>query len=348
VIQAGPPAAVTYGEMLLRLSPADAMPLFGSERLRADFGGAEANVAVALSHLGVTCEYVTRLPDSLLGDAALDALRREGVGVRHVLRGPERLGLYFVEPSGDVAATRIVYDRRHSAFAAISAEMLAWPAILGGARWFHGTGITAALGPGPVGALAGGIAAARAASIPVSVDLNYRPALWRDREAAPIVGPLVCGVDLLIANPHSARAMLGLAVTDDALATADGARDLAARLVAGFRCARVALTRREVIDAATNRWSAYLYDAAHGTLLQSRTWTVGVVDRIGGGDAFAASLIAALLEGRDPADALEFAVAASALKLRVPGDFNRASTAEVDRLLGDLDARGARVAALVI
>lgn len=343
--EAGPPAVVTFGEMLLRLSPADGEPLFGSERMRADFGGAEANVAVALAHLGVASEYVTRLPDNALGDAALDALQREGVGVRHVLRGAERLGLYFAAPSADVAATQVVYDRSHSAFAAITATMVSWAAILRDARWLHGTGITAALGAGPVAALGAGLGAARAASVPVSIDLNYRPALWREREAAPVVAPLVHGVELLIANPHSARAMLGLAVPEDALATADGARDLGVRLAHGFCCARVALTRREVIDATTNRWSAWLYDAADDTLLRSRTWTVAVVDRIGGGDAFAASLIAATLEGREPAAALDFAVAASALKLRVRGDFNRVRVGDVDRLLGGADAGGLQVAA---
>lgn len=338
------PLVVTFGEMLLRLSPGDLPCLFQSEKMRANFGGAEANVAVALSHLDTWCEYVTRLPSNLVGDAALAALRTEGVQLSHVLRGSERMGLYLIEPGADVGNTRVVYDRGGSAFAAITPDLVDWPAILPDADWFHGTGITAALGDGPLATLAAGIAAARAHGIPASLDLNYRPALWQGRNPVPLVTPLVEGIDLLIANPHSARAMLGVDVADDALATPVGTRALSAELVDRFHCSRVALTRREVLDAATNRWSASLYDATSNELVTSRAWTVKVVDRIGSGDSFAASLIASLLHDREPADAIEFAVAASALKLRVPGDFNRVTFAEVDKLLRGVSVIGADVA----
>ena len=335
------PLVVTFGEMLLRLSPGDAPRLFESDQMRAGFGGAEANVAVALSHLDVWCEYVTRLPENLIGDAALAVMRAEGVQLSHVLRGPERMGLYFVEPGADVGASRVVYDRRASSFAAITPEAIDWPGILADADWLHVTGITAALGDGPVAALAAGIATARDRGIPVSLDLNYRPALWHDRDPVPVIAPLVHGVDLLIANPHSVRAMLGLDVANDALATEAGALALASRLSREFACRQVALTRREILGSSANRWSAMLYDAATGALCPSRPWTVTVVDRIGGGDSFAASLIASLLRGRSPADALEFAVAASALKLRVPGDFNRVKTPDVDKMLRGMAATGA-------
>ncbi len=326
---------VTFGEMLLRFSPGDGRRLFSAPAMRADFGGAEANVAVALAHLGLACDYVTRLPTNLIGDAARETLLQEGVAVGRVIRGPERMGLYFAEPSGDVAATRIVYDRAGSAFAAITPAMLDWAEILSGAAWFHVTGITAALGPGPLSTLAAGIDAAQGLGVPVSFDLNYRPALWHGRDGAAFVKRLVCGVDLLIANPHSALALLGIDAGADALATAAGARQFGGRLAASFACRRVALTRREVTGPAGNRWSASLFDAACGEIVSSHCWDVSVIDRIGSGDAFAASLIAALLRNEAPQAALEFAVAAGALKLRVPGDFNRVSAAEVGQLLAD-------------
>jgi 2-dehydro-3-deoxygluconokinase len=269
-------------------------------------------------------------------------MRTEGVQLAHVLRGPERMGLYFAEPGADVANARIVYDRAGSAFASIAPALLDWPVILADADWLHLTGITAALGDGPVATLAAGIAAARARGIPVSLDLNYRPALWRDRNPVPVLAPLVRGVDLLIANPHSARAMLGLDVADDALATPAGALALSRRIADSCACERVALTRREILGTAANRWSATLYHAGTGAICSSRPWTVTVIDRIGGGDSFAASLIAAMLRNRPADDALEFAVAASALKLRVPGDFNRVKSADVDKMLRAMDAAGAR------
>ena len=340
------PLVVTFGEMLLRLSPGDRPRLFDSDQLRAGFGGAEANVAVSLAHFDISCEYITRLPENLIGDAAIATLRAEGVQVNRVLRGPERMGLYFVEPGADVGNSGVVYDRAGSAFAAMTPSSLDWSTVFGGVAWFHATGITAALGPGSVATLHAAIAAARADGVPVSVDLNYRPALWHDRDPARIVAPLIRGIDLLIANPHSARAMLGLDVADDAFATPDGARALAQRIVEKVGCHCVALTRREVMGSSVNRWSAVLFDGATDEIVVSRPWTVTVIDRIGGGDAFAAALIAALLQARDPLGALEFAVAASALKLRVAGDFNRVRVADVDRLLGGMDAAGARVGEL--
>ena len=340
------PLVVTFGEMLLRLSPGDQPRLFESDQMRSGFGGAEANVAVALSHLEVWCEYVTRLPDNLIGDAALATMRAEGVQLSHVLRGPERMGLYFVEPGADVSNSRVVYDRAASAFANIVPALVDWSVVLADADWFHATGITAALGDGPLAALRAGIDCARASHVPVSIDLNYRPALWRDRDPVPLITPLVQGADLLIGNPHSLKAMLGIDVPDDALATTEGATSIAKGVAAHCGCRMVALTRREILGNGANRWSASLYDAATGEFSSSRPWTVTVIDRIGGGDSFAASLIASLLRRRAPNDALEFAVAASALKLRVPGDFNRVSTADVDKLLRGMDAAGSRVGEL--
>jgi 2-dehydro-3-deoxygluconokinase len=320
---------VTFGELLLRLSPPGEEPLFASGTLVSYFGGAEANVAVALSHLGVRCDYVTRVPENPLGEAAIAALQREGVGTEWIARGGERLGIYFVEPGADLRAMRVVYDRAGSAFARIEPRAIEWPRVLAGAAWLHSSGITPALGNGPAAALAAAIACARAQGTPVSIDLNYREALWRDRDPRPVIEPLVEGAALLIGNPAALRAMLGVDANGDgdARATAEGlARRLAVR--------RVALTRREILGPREHGWSAVLYDAEQRVFAQSRRHRVHVVDRVGGGDSFAAALIARLLAGKDtPAAALEFAVAASALKLTVPGDFSRASAQDVEALL---------------
>jgi len=243
------------------------------------------------------------------------------------------LGLYFVEPGADLRAMRVVYDRAGSAFARLDPHSIDWPAVLAGADWFHVSGITPALGEGPVAALAGAIACARARGTPVSLDLNYREALWRDRNPRPLIEPLARRAGVLIGNPAAVSAMLGLPADDASLATPERARGLAEQLAARFEAKRVALTRREILGPREHGWSAVLYDAETRAFAQSRRHCVQVVDRVGGGDSFAAALIARLLGGDRPAQALEFAVAASALKLTVPGDFCRASVGEVEELL---------------
>ncbi len=315
---------VTFGEMLLRLSPPAEERLLESPELHTFFGGAEANVAVALSHLGLRADYVTRLPENPLGDAAVEVLRREGVGIEWILRGGARMGLYFVEPGADLREMRVVYDRTGSALAQIDPSEISWAPVLAGAAWFHSTGITPALGDGPAATLARAIACARAEHVPVSFDLNHREALWRGRDPRGLIEPLVRQADVLIGNRDAMRALLGVEATGDALGPL-----LAERY--GSRV--VAITQREILGAHEHAWSAALYDAAAGALIHSRRHVVQVVDRVGGGDSFAAGLIAALLGKQAPAAALEFAVAAGALKLAVPGDFGRATTADVERVV---------------
>jgi len=314
---------VTFGEMLLRLSPPGEERLFESPELQTFFGGAEANVAVALSHLGVRADYVTRLPEGALGDAALDALRREGVRTDSIVRagGGSRLGLYFVEPGADLRAMRVVYDRAGSAFAQIDPLDLDWTRVLAGAGWFHSTGITPALGDGPAVTLARAIASARAAHVPVSVDLNYREALWRGRDPRPVVEPLARQADVLIGNRDAVRALLGVESEGDTLGP---------RLAERYGCGIVVITQRDILGPREHAWSATLYDAATRASARSRRHVVQVVDRVGGGDSSAAGLIAALLEGQAPTEALEFAVAVGALKLTVAGDFGRATREEVE------------------
>ena len=321
---------VSFGEIMLRLSPPGDDRLFQTPALRTFFGGSEANVAVSLAHLGVRSDYVTRLPANAVGDAALAALRAEGVGVRGVLRGGERLGIYFVESGADLRPLRVVYDRAGSAFSALDPAEIDWEGLLHGAGWLHLSGITPALGEGPALAATQAAAAARSLGVRVSVDLNYRPALWKGRDPKPVMRPLVTGSSVLVGNPGAAAAMLGIG--GPGAESAAELRASAERIAEELGIATVALTRREVVSASEHGWSTAMYDRRSATLHTSRRYQVRVVDRVGGGDSFAAALIYALLCGREAREALEFATAASALKLTIPGDFNRVSADEVERV----------------
>jgi 2-dehydro-3-deoxygluconokinase len=323
-----PNRVVCFGELLLRLSPPGSERFFQSPQLRTWFGGSEANVAVGLVHLGTPSEYVTCLPPNPVGDAALAALRAEGVETRHIVRGGTRLGIYFVESGAEMRPMRVVYDRAGSAISEMAPDAVAWNDVVADAAWLHLSGITPALSERAAASALAARDAARRASVPVSVDLNYRPALWGARDPRPAVRPLVDGCDTLIANPGAVKAMLGI--------EGSSPRDVAERVARELGCRRVAITSREVHSASDHGWSASLFDAGTGAYYQSQHHRVRVVDRVGGGDSFAAGLIHAILTGRAPEAALEFATAASALKLTIPGDFNRVSAAEVDSLLATM------------
>ena len=334
---------VTFGEIMLRLSPPGFERFFQSPVLSATFGGGEANVAVSLAQFGIDSFYVTRVPAHAIGDAAVRALRAEGVRTDFVLRGGDRLGIYFAEAGASQRASAVIYDRAHSAISDVDPRSIDWAPIMRGASWFHVTGITPALGAAAARCTADAIAAARAAGARVSLDLNYRKKLWPETQARSVMRPLASSVDVVIANEEDIQATLGIDV--------EGSDVTAGRLnLAGYeRTARrvsseigapvVAITLRESVSASDNGWSAVLWDNTSGTWHQSQRYDVRLVDRIGGGDAFAAGLIYGLVSGREPEAALRFAVAAGALKQTIPGDFTRVSVADVDRLAGG-DASG--------
>jgi 2-dehydro-3-deoxygluconokinase len=321
---------VTFGEVMLRLSPPGQERLFQSPQLRTFFGGSEANVAASLAHFGERSDYVTRLPANPVGDAALSALRAEGVGTKGIVRGGDRLGIYFVEPGADIRALKVVYDRAGSAFSALDPADFDWESLRG-ADWLHLSGITPALGEGCAAAARQAADAARAHGVKVSIDLNYRPALWTGRDPVPVTRALVQGCDLVVGNPGAVKAMLGVGPGEGG--SADTLRQTARALAAELGCRGVALTSRTVLSASEHAWSAALYDPSADQLHQGRRWQVRVTDRVGGGDSFCAALIHALLAGRPADAALQFATAASALKLTIPGDFNRVTADEVDALL---------------
>jgi len=335
---------VTFGEIMLRLSPPGFERFFQSPHLQATFGGGEANVAVSLAHFGLDSYYVTRVPANPVGDAAISALRAEGVRTAFVQRGGDRLGIYFAETGASQRASTVVYDRAGSAIAGVKPGDIAWSDVFAGAAWFHVTGITPALGPSVADATSEAVEAAHAAGVRVSLDLNYRAKLWSRARAQEVMRALAARADVLMANEEDIQASLGLEVPGADLTgghlDVGGYRMVAERVADQFGVGQVAITLRESFSASRNGWSAVLYDGPCREFHESQRYDVTVVDRIGGGDGFAAGLIYALAAGRPAAAALRFAVAASALKQTIPGDFNRVTIAEVDRLAeGDQSGR---------
>jgi 2-dehydro-3-deoxygluconokinase len=331
-----PTRVITFGEIMLRLSPPGFERLLQSPALVATFGGGEANVAVSLAQFGLDSHYVTRLPSQAIGDAAIRALRAEGVGTDFVARGGQRVGIYFAETGASQRAGIVVYDRAHSAISEIPPDAIDWNTVMKGAAWFHVTGITPALGDAAAAATRAAIDAAKHAGARVSVDLNYRKKLWSEKQAQAVMRPMMAGVDVVIANEEDLQSVLGVRVSDTDVHSGklnvDAYRDAASSVTSTLGPSLVAITLRESLSASDNGWSAVLWDGKSQQMIQSQRYDVRLVDRIGGGDSFAAGLIYGLATGRSNEESLRFAVAASALKQTIPGDFNRVSVAEVEAL----------------
>ncbi len=334
---------VTFGEIMLRLSPPGFERFLQTPAFVATFGGGEANVAVSLAQFGVESVYVTALPTHAIGEAAVRALRAEGVRTEHIVRSGSRVGIYYAEAGASQRASNVIYDRARSSISELAADAIDWPAVLAGAAWLHVTGITPALGASAAEATARAIETAHAAGVRVSVDLNYRRKLWTEAQARQVMGPMMRHVDVVIANEEDLQSVLGVQVPGTDVTSGqlnvEGYRQAAQRVTREFGPPMVAITLRESLSASDNGWSAVLWDAGAATMHRSQRYDVRLVDRIGGGDSFAAGLIYGLVGGRAPQDALRFAVAASALKQSIPGDFNRVTAEEVDRLAGG-DASG--------
>jgi 2-dehydro-3-deoxygluconokinase len=337
------PKVVSFGEIMLRLSPPGFERFLQSPSLVATFGGGEANVAVSLAQFGLDSWYVTRLPRNPIGDAAIRALRAEGVRTDAIARGGDRVGIYFAESGASQRASVVVYDRAHSAVSEMTPGTIDWPRVCADATWFHITGITPALGANAVACTREALAAARGAGARVSVDLNFRKKLWTEAAAQQVMRPLMAQVDVVIANEEDIQSVLGLSVTGADVVgghlDVDAYRQVAERITRELGPAMVAITLRESVSASDNGWSAVLWDGKANEFHHSQHYDVRLVDRIGGGDSFAGGLIYGLVTGRSPAASLRFAVAASALKQTIPGDFNRVTVDEVDRLVGG-DASG--------
>ena len=335
---------VTFGEIMLRLSPPGFERFLQSPVLGATFGGGEANVAVCLAQFGLESEYITRLPSHAIGEAAIRALRAEGVRTGRILRGGSRIGIYFAEAGASQRGSQVIYDRARSAISEMEPDAVDWNAVLNGAAWFHTTGITPALGAKAAEATSRALATARSLGVRVSVDLNYRKKLWSESQAQAVMGPLMRHVDVVIANEEDLQSVLGVKVPGTDVTSGqlniDGFREAAQQVTREFGPPTVAVTLRESLSASDNGWSALLWEGATGTLHHSQRYDVRLVDRIGGGDSFAGGLIYGLVTGRSPEASLRFAVASSALKQSIPGDFNRVTVDEVDKLVaGDASGR---------
>ena len=332
---AGAPTVVTFGELMLRLAPPRGARLIGTDHLDVSFGGAEANVAVALAQLGLDAHFVSAVPEHALGQAAVNALRRYGVNTDHVLRQGTRLGLYYLEYGAAQRPSQVIYDRAGSAVAELQPDQIDWDAALTGARWFHCTGITPALSPSAAQVTLEALRAAHAAGATVSFDLNYRAKLWTPEQARATLTPLMEYVDIVLTNEEDAARVFGItaAQCDPGHGQLDTAayRAVAEQLCTRFGLQMAAITLRASRSADVNMWSACLFDG--NEFYQSRSYELQVVDRIGAGDAFAAGLIYGLLSQRGHLAALEFATAAACLKHSLAGDFSLVSAPEIDALL---------------
>ncbi|HPU64403.1 MAG TPA: sugar kinase [Limnochordia bacterium] len=324
---------VTFGEIMLRLTPPDYKRIVQAESFEAIYGGGEANVAVTLANFGVDAYYVTKLPKNPVGQAALNALRRYGVRTDYIVWGGERLGIYFCENGASQRPSLVIYDRAHSAIAEASPGDFDWDSIFKGAAWFHITGITPALSPTLAEISLQAVQAAQDRGVKVSCDLNYRAKLWSRERAGQVMSRLLQHVDVCIANEEDAEAVFGIRSGSDISAgriNVEGFRQVAQQLIDRFGLQLVGSHLRISRSASDNGWLVVLYDGRE--FVQSTQYDIHIVDRVGGGDAFAGALIYALLNKMSLQEAAEFGAAASCLKQTIPGDFNHVSLAEVEAL----------------
>lgn len=312
---------IAFGEIMLRLTPPGFIRLAQTETFEATYGGAEANVCAFLAQMGIAVSFVTKLPCNPLGDAALWHLRRFGVGVEHVVRGGERLGIYFFERGVSCRPGKVVYDRRFSSFATAKREDFSWENIFEGATWFHFSGITPALGGELPGICYEALQVAKEKGLTTSLDVNYRETLWTFEEARKVLVTLLPYVDVLVGNESHLRNIFGF--SQDALPA------LAESLSKRYGVRMVVITLREGVSAHVNRLGAMAYEGGKVFLAEKRE--VAIVESIGAGDCFTGGCIFGVLRGFPLEECLNFALAASCLKHTIPGDFGVLRLEEIER-----------------
>jgi len=333
---------VCFGEIMLRLSPPGYLRIVQTHAFNALYGGGEANVAVSLANYGIHAAYVTRVPPHAVGQAAVNELRKYGVDTDHIVRGGERLGIYFCEKGASQRASNVIYDRANSSISQAKREDFDWAAIFKNTDWFHFTGITPALGDNVADICLDACQTAKKMGLRVSCDLNFRKKLWSLEKAGTVMAGLMRDVDLCIANEEDAEKVFGIKAENTDIQggtlSHEGYKVVASKLKERFGFSQVAITLRGSMSASDNHWAAMLHDG--GKYYFSQSYPVHVVDRIGGGDSFGAGLIYAALNNYTPQDAVEFATAASCLKHSVEGDFNHVTVDEVKALMaGDGSGR---------
>lgn len=325
---------VTLGEIMLRLSPTGNYRFVQSESFQIFPGGGEANVAVSLANYGHTACFVSKLPSHEIGQIAVNALRRYGVKTEYISRGGDRVGLYYAETGASMRPSKVIYDRAHSAIAEADISDFDFDKIMEDADWFHWSGITPAISDKAAEIVRVACEAAKRHGVIVSVDLNFRKKLWTSEKAISVMRPLMQYVDVCIGNEEDANMCLGYkpdADVEGGKTDAEGYYEIFKGMMKEFGFKYVVSTLRESYSASHNGWKALIYDGK--TFYESKHYDINpIIDRVGGGDSFSAGLIHGLLSYKDQAKALEFAVAASALKHTIPGDFNLVSTSEVESL----------------
>ena len=325
---------VTFGEIMMRLNPEGYLRFVQADCFEASYAGGEANVAVSLANYGLDASFVSKVPAHEIGQCAVNALRRYGVNTDKMVRGGDRLGIYFVEKGASQRASKVIYDRAGSAIAKASADDFNWKEIFEGVDWFHFTGITPALSDELAGICLDAVKEAKVQGVSVSCDLNFRKKLWSSEKAGKVMGELMPYVDLCIANEEDAKDVFGIeAEGTDLIAgkvNEQGYISVAKKLTDRFGFKKVAITLRSSISASDNEWGAMLY--SDGKSFFSPKYRVHIVDRVGGGDSFGGGLIYSLLSDFDNQNAINFAAAASCLKHSIEQDYNLVSVAEVETL----------------
>ena len=328
---------VGFGDLLMRLETPDRQRFPQATSFNVAYTGAEANAAVLLANLGMSTRVVSRLPQSPLGTACANFLRRYGVDTSRMAWGGERLGIFFLETGAAQRASTVIYDRAHSSFATSAASDYDWDAILDGARWLHFSGTAPALGESVRGALREGLQAARDRGVTVSCDLNFRARMWSPEEARREMTGLAPYIDVLFGNEEDAAAVFGIHAAGSDVTKGElpieSYRQVAEQLMETYGFSKVATSLRTSISASHNRWAGMM-STADGHFV-SRTYDIlPIIDRVGGGDSFDGGLIFGLMNGQAPQDCVEFAAAASCLKHSIPGDVGLVSEAEVRALVG--------------
>lgn len=329
---------VTFGEIMMRLQPYDYLRFVQADSFELTYGGGEANVAVSLANYGLDASFVTKVPKHSIGQCAVNSLRKYGVDTSNIVRGGDRLGIYFLEKGASQRGSVCIYDRAHSSIQEAAASDFNWAEIFEGVEWFHFTGITPAVGGDLVNICIEACKAAKKAGAKISCDLNYRGKLWTRDEAKEAMTKICEYVDVCISNEEDAKDVFGIEAEgtdiDGGQINHEGYKSVAKQLADKFGFEKVAITLRESISAFDNDWSAMLYDVASDEYCFSKKYHLHIIDRVGGGDSFGGGLIYSCLMGKSTQEAVEFAVAASALKHSIESDFNFVSVDEVEKLAG--------------
>lgn len=327
---------ITFGEIMMRLNPSAYLRFVQADSFEASYAGGEANVAVSLANYGRDAWFVTKLPDTDIGQCAVNALRRYGVQTGGIVRGGPRIGIYFLEKGASQRGSKVIYDRAGSSIALASRADFDWNAILDGADWFHFTGITPALGGELPEICLDALKACRDKGVKTSCDLNYRGKLWTREKAGTVMAALMPYVDVCVANEEDAADVFGIRAANsdvnEGKLDRGGYTDVARQLQERFGFKAVAITLRGSLSANDNDWAGMFY--REGQAYFSQSYRIHLVDRVGGGDSFGGALIHALLKNSPPQEAIDFAVAASCLKQTIEQDFNHVSEKEVLTLAG--------------